>query len=43
MNQFQRYLIDEFVEDYRDGRMSRRDFVMKVIGSKTQVVYISTG
>ncbi|HLZ29165.1 MAG TPA: dienelactone hydrolase family protein [Chloroflexota bacterium] len=32
MNQFQRYLLDEFVEDYRDGRMSRRDFVMKVIG-----------
>jgi carboxymethylenebutenolidase len=32
MNQFQRYLIDEFVDDYRDGRMSRRDFVMKVIG-----------
>src|SRR6266851_3842652 len=32
MNQFQRYLLDEFVDDYRDGRMSRRDFVMKVIG-----------
>ena len=32
MNDFQRYLLDEFVEDYRDGRMSRRDFVMKVIG-----------
>jgi carboxymethylenebutenolidase len=32
MNQFQSYLIDEFVDDYRDGRMSRRDFVMKVIG-----------
>lgn len=32
MNQFQRYLLDEFVEDYREGRMSRRDFVMKVIG-----------
>src|SRR5579859_3831651 len=32
MNQFQRYLLDEFVEDYRDGRMSRREFVMKVIG-----------
>jgi hypothetical protein len=32
MNPFQRYLLDEFVEDYRQGRMSRRDFVMKVIG-----------
>src|SRR5712692_345880 len=32
MNQFQRYLLDEFVEDYREGQMSRRDFVMKVIG-----------
>jgi carboxymethylenebutenolidase len=32
MNQFQRYLLDEFVDDYRTGRMSRRDFVMKVIG-----------
>jgi carboxymethylenebutenolidase len=32
MNQFQRYLLDEFVDDYRAGRMSRRDFVMKVIG-----------
>lgn len=32
MNQFQRYLLDEFVEDYREGRMRRREFVMKVIG-----------
>jgi carboxymethylenebutenolidase len=32
MNQFQRYLLDEFVDDYRAGRMSRRDFVMKAIG-----------
>ena len=32
MNAFQQYLLDEFVEDYRDGRMSRREFVMKVIG-----------
>ena len=32
MNSFQRYLLDEFVEDYREGRMSRRDFVMKAIG-----------
>jgi carboxymethylenebutenolidase len=32
MNQFQRYLLDEFVHDYRAGRMHRREFVMKVIG-----------
>jgi len=32
VNPFQRYLLDEFVEDYRGGEMSRRDFVMKVIG-----------
>jgi carboxymethylenebutenolidase len=32
MNHFQRYLLDEFVEDYREGEMSRREFVMKVIG-----------
>jgi carboxymethylenebutenolidase len=32
VNQFQRYLLDEFVEDFRDGRMNRREFVMKVIG-----------
>lgn len=32
MNQFQRYLLDEFVDDYRAGRMSRRDFVVKAIG-----------
>src|SRR5919204_5601054 len=32
MNDFQRYLLDEFVEDYRSGQMSRRDFVVKSIG-----------
>ena len=32
MNQFQHYLLDEFVDDYREGRMSRRDFVRKSIG-----------
>jgi carboxymethylenebutenolidase len=32
MNDFQRYLLDEFAEDYRAGRMRRRDFVVKVIG-----------
>ena len=32
MNDFQRYLLDEFVDDYRAGDMNRRDFVMKSIG-----------
>ena len=32
MNDFQQYLLDEFVEDYRDGHMHRREFVVKVIG-----------
>jgi carboxymethylenebutenolidase len=32
MNDFQRYLLDEFVDDFREGRMSRRDFVVKSIG-----------
>jgi carboxymethylenebutenolidase len=32
MNDFQRYLLDEFVDDYRSGQMSRRDFVVKSIG-----------
>ena len=32
MNRFQQYLLDEFVGEYRVGRMSRRDFVVKVIG-----------
>lgn len=32
MNPFQQYLLDEFADDYRSGRMSRRDFVVKAIG-----------
>lgn len=32
MNPFQQYLLDEFADDYRAGRMSRRDFVVKAIG-----------
>src|SRR3979409_1388448 len=32
MNPFPRYLLDEFVEDYKTGEMSRRALVMKVIG-----------
>jgi carboxymethylenebutenolidase len=32
MNDFQKYLLDEFVDDYRKGEMNRREFVVKVIG-----------
>ncbi len=31
MNYFQKYLVDEFVEDYSEGRLSRRD-ALKMIG-----------
>ncbi len=34
VNLFQRYLADEFVEDYQDGRLSRRQ-ALKLIGSVT--------
>ncbi len=30
LNQMQRYLVHEFVEDYRDGLLSRRDLVAKI-------------
>lgn len=36
LNQFQRYLVHEFVDDYHDGIMSRRDMmarVLKITGS----------
>ncbi|HEV2066040.1 MAG TPA: dienelactone hydrolase family protein [Thermomicrobiales bacterium] len=36
LNQFQRYLVHEFVDDYHDGVMSRRDMmarVLKITGS----------
>src|SRR3972149_228204 len=32
MNDYQRYLADEFVEDYQEGRLSRRD-ALKMIAS----------
>jgi carboxymethylenebutenolidase len=32
VNDFQRYLIDEFVDDYRRGEMNRREFVVKTVG-----------
>jgi carboxymethylenebutenolidase len=31
LNQIQRYLVHEFVEDYQDGLMSRRDMVARVV------------
>jgi carboxymethylenebutenolidase len=31
MNHFQRYFLDEFVEDFRDGRLNRRDFILRAI------------
>src|SRR5574342_426021 len=34
MNLFQRYLADEFAEDYEEGRLSRRD-ALKLIASVT--------
>ena len=34
MNLFQRYLADEFAEDYSEGRISRRD-ALKLITSVT--------
>ena len=34
MNLFQRYLADEFAEDYSEGRISRRD-ALKLIASVT--------
>ena len=32
MNEMQEYLIDEFVDDYREGSMGRREFVLKIVG-----------
>lgn len=34
MNLFQRYLVEEFVDDYEDGRLSRRE-ALKLIASLT--------
>jgi carboxymethylenebutenolidase len=31
LNRFQRYLVHEFVEDYQDGLMSRRDMMSRVL------------
>src|ERR671915_519190 len=31
LSQFERYLVHEFVDDYRDGLMSRRDMMRRVL------------
>ena len=31
MNDMQRYFIEEFVEEYREGHMSRRDMIWRVL------------
>ena len=31
MNQYQHYFLDEFVEDFQDGRLSRRDFILRAV------------
>ncbi|MFM9107857.1 MAG: hypothetical protein ACKOWF_14285, partial [Chloroflexota bacterium] len=31
LNQFETYLVHEFVEDYEDGIMSRRDMMRRVL------------
>jgi len=40
MNLFQRYLAEEFAEDYQEGRMSRRD-ALKIIASVTGSLVIA--
>ena len=32
LNDMQRYLVEEFVEEYKEGRMSRRDLLKRVLG-----------
>ena len=31
MNPYQRYFLDEFIEDYESGRLGRRDFIRRVV------------
>jgi carboxymethylenebutenolidase len=40
MNDFQRYLAEEFIEDYQEGRLSRRD-ALKLIASVTGSMVIA--
>ena len=42
MNDLQRYLADEFVEDYQEKRLSRRD-TLKLIASVTGSLFIAEG
>ena len=41
MNDFQRYLVDEFAEDYQEGRISRRE-ALRLIASVTGSVIVAT-
>jgi carboxymethylenebutenolidase len=41
MNDFQRYLAEEFLEDYQEGRLSRRD-ALKLIASVTGSVVLAS-
>ena len=40
MNDFQRYLADEFAEDYEEGRISRRE-ALKLIASVTGSLFLA--
>ncbi len=42
MNDFQRYLVDEFAEDYQERRLSRRD-ALKLIVSVTGSIVVAEG
>ncbi len=41
MNDFQRYLVDEFAEDYQEGRISRRE-ALRLIASVTGSAVVAT-
>jgi carboxymethylenebutenolidase len=41
MNDYQRYLADEFIEDYQEGRLSRRD-ALKLIASVTGSMMVAS-
>jgi len=42
MNTFQRYLVDEFAEDYQERRLTRRD-ALKLIASVTGSLIVAEG
>lgn len=40
MNLFQQYLLDEFIEDYQENRLSRREalkLITSIVGSQDRV------